>query len=117
VRLDDTFAIPPTSIKIRRSQPGPAAHRHQAPTLIGCEFLKNFRLPATRFASLRLQQRSEIMSAASQIVNRFFASAPRFREHFNATRQHRSEALSTGLPAVSICAYQPHISTPSALTV
>jgi hypothetical protein len=73
VRLDDTFAIPPTSIKIRRSQPGPAAHRHQAPTLIGCEFLKNFRLPATRFASLRLQQRSEIMYTALHVVNKFLS--------------------------------------------
>src|ERR1700712_58046 len=63
VRLD-TFAFP---YPVRRQN---TASAHQAPTLIGCWFLKNIRLKPHRpkpprrclfLASLRSQQRNEIM--------------------------------------------------------
>ncbi|HEV3428970.1 MAG TPA: hypothetical protein VG320_13920, partial [Paraburkholderia sp.] len=54
-------------------------HSHQAPTLIGCKFLKidPRKPPGTScypafFASLRLQQRNEIMKALFRFVNIFF---------------------------------------------
>ncbi|MFC5428988.1 hypothetical protein ACFPTO_09275, partial [Paraburkholderia denitrificans] len=57
---------------------------HQAPTLIGCKFLKIVRwnrrktsyYPAFS-ASLRQQQRNEIMKNLFRFVNPFFASLPK----------------------------------------
>ncbi|CAM2147503.1 protein of unknown function [Pararobbsia alpina] len=52
---------------------------YQAPTLIGCRFLKIVRKIRSNFtafsASLRLQQRSEIMYTSLRFVNKFFAFA------------------------------------------
>jgi hypothetical protein len=67
-----------------RSENRLAQSAHQAPTLIGCKFLK-IGSRSTPFAtsccpvfsaSLRLQQRSEIMQSVSRFVNSFFASPP-----------------------------------------
>jgi len=60
-----------------------APSAHQAPTLIGCKFLKIvshkapdlLRFPASS-ALLRQQQRNEIMKTVSRFVNSFFASPP-----------------------------------------
>ncbi|WP_205988762.1 hypothetical protein, partial [Paraburkholderia sp. Ac-20336] len=67
----DTFASTRSEDQVRTP--------HQAPTLIGCWFLKISPLtqpcptpPGTAsFASLRLQQRNEIMETFRHAVNRF----------------------------------------------
>ncbi|WP_221410269.1 hypothetical protein, partial [Paraburkholderia dinghuensis] len=66
---------------LRPEEQGQAASPHQAPTLIGCKFLKiasQARRPTTYYpafpASLRQQQRNEIMKTAGLSVNRFFTS-------------------------------------------